>query len=184
MNYCSFNIEPFCSDVCGDHRRPQTLAEICRNMGICCGFRAVAARGKYPGFILLLAAYVCTWFTFCCVSLCGTAWFHPYPSIQDYFMNTDLFLWFPWWGHQMETFSTSLAICVENSPVTGEFLAQRPVTWSFDVFFDLRLNIRLSKQSWGWWFETPSRPLWHCNVPTACEATLTNMYKLIKCNHY
>ena len=49
MNYCGFNIEPFCSDVCGDHRRPQTLAEICRNMGICCGFRAVAAREKYPG---------------------------------------------------------------------------------------------------------------------------------------
>ena len=31
-------------------------------------------------------------------------------------------------------------------------------------FFDLRLNKRLSKQWWGWWFETPSRPLWrHCN---------------------
>ena len=43
--------------------------------------------------------------------------------------------------------------------------AQRPVTRSFDVFFDLRLNKRLSKQSWGWWFETLSRPLWrHCNV--------------------
>ena len=41
-----FNIEPFCSDVCADHRRPQTLAEICRNMGICCGFRAVAASGN------------------------------------------------------------------------------------------------------------------------------------------
>ena len=38
---------------------------------------------------------------------------------------------------------------------------QRPVTRSFDVFFDLRLNKRLSKQSWGWWSETPSRPLWH-----------------------
>ena len=35
---------------------------------------------------------------------------------------------------------------------------------SVDVFFDLRLNKRLSKQSWGWWSETPSRPLWHhCN---------------------
>ena len=43
--------------------------------------------------------------------------------------------------------------------------AQRPVTRSFDVFFDLRLNKRLSKQSRGWWFETPSRPLWrHRNV--------------------
>ena len=46
-----------------------------------------------------------------------------------------------------------------NSPVTGEFPTQRPVTRSFGVFFDLRLNKRLSKQSWGWWFETPSRSL-------------------------
>ena len=31
-------------------------------------------------------------------------------------------------------------------------------------FFDLRLNERLLKQSWGWWFETQSRPLWrYCN---------------------
>ena len=42
----------------------------------------------------------------------------------------------------------------------GEFSTQRPVTRSFDVFFDLRLNKRLSIQSWVWWFETPSRPLW------------------------
>ena len=42
--------------------------------------------------------------------------------------------------------------------------APRPVTLSFDVFFDLRPNKRLSKQWWGWWFETPSSPLWrHCN---------------------
>ena len=40
------------------------------------------------------------------------------------------------------------------------FPSQRPVTRSFDVFFDLRLNKRLSKQSWGWWFEASSRPLW------------------------
>ena len=42
----------------------------------------------------------------------------------------------------------------------GEFPAQRPVTRSFDVFFDLRLNKRLSKQPWGWWFETPAWSLW------------------------
>ena len=64
----------------------------------------------------------------------------------------------------METFSALLAICAGNSPVPGEFPAQRPVTRSFHVFFDLRLNKPLSKQSWGWWFETLSRPLWrHCN---------------------
>ena len=38
----------------------------------------------------------------------------------------------------------------------GEFTTQRPVTRSFDVFFDRRLNKRLSKHSWGWWFETLS----------------------------
>ena len=39
------------------------------------------------------------------------------------------------------------------------------MTWSFDVFFDLRLNKRLSKESWGSWFETPSRSLWrHCDA--------------------
>ena len=70
-----------------------------------------------------------------------------------------------WWRHQMETFSALLALCAGNSPVTGEFPAQRPVTRSFDVFFDLCLNKRLSKQSWSWWFETSSRSLWrHCKV--------------------
>ena len=55
-------------------------------------------------------------------------------------------------------------LCAENSPVTGEFSAERPVTRSFAVFFDLCLNKRLSKQSWGWWSETPSCSLWrHCN---------------------
>ena len=42
----------------------------------------------------------------------------------------------------------------------GEFPTQRPVTRSFDVFFDLRLNRRLSKQSRGWWFDSPAWSLW------------------------
>ena len=68
----------------------------------------------------------------------------------------------------METFSTLLVICVGNSAVHGEFPAQRPVTRSFDVFFDLRLNKSLSKKSWGWWFETPLCPLWrHSNEKMA-----------------
>ena len=44
-----------------------------------------------------------------------------------------LWLSYPWWRHQMETFSALLAICAGNSPVTGEFPAQRPVPLSFDV---------------------------------------------------
>ena len=57
-----------------------------------------------------------------------------------------------WCRHQMET-------------VTGEFPSQRPVTRSYDVSFDLRINKRLSELSWGCWFGTPLRSLWrHCNV--------------------
>ena len=70
-----------------------------------------------------------------------------------------------WWRHQMETFYALLDLCVGNSPLAGEFPSQRPVTRSFDVFFDPRLNKRLCKQSKRRWFETPSRSLWrHCNV--------------------
>ena len=69
-----------------------------------------------------------------------------------------------WWRHPMETLSALLALCVGNWPAAGEFPARRPVTRSVDVFFDLRLNKRLSKQWWCWWCETPSRPLWrYCN---------------------
>ena len=35
-----------------------------------------------------------------------------------------------------------------NSPHKGQWR-------NFDVFFDLRMNKRLSKQPWGWWFGTP-----------------------------
>ena len=59
-----------------------------------------------------------------------------------------------------ETLSALLAICAGP----GEFPVQRPVTRSFGVFFYLRLNKSLRKQSWGWWFEMLSCPLWrHCN---------------------
>ena len=71
-----------------------------------------------------------------------------------------------WWRHQMETFFT-----LTTGHLCGEFIGPRwiprtkSVTRSFDVFFDLRLNKQLSKQSWGFcWFETPSRSIWcHCN---------------------
>ena len=64
----------------------------------------------------------------------------------------------------METLSAYLALCEGNSPVTGEFPSQRPVTRSFHIFFDMCLNKRLNEKSWGWLFETPSRPLSrYCN---------------------
>ena len=55
-----------------------------------------------------------------------------------------------WWRHKMETFAALQAICAGNSPVTGGFPTQRPVTRSFDVFFDLRLNKRLSREAGDW----------------------------------
>ena len=82
-----------------------------------------------------------------------------------------------WWRHQMETFSALLAIGAGNSPVPGEFPAQRPVTRSFDVFFDLHPNKRLSKQWWSWWFETLSCPLWrHRNVSTRFARVVSYPY--------
>ena len=70
----------------------------------------------------------------------------------------------------------------------GEFPAQRPVTRSFDVFFDLRLNKRLSKQPWSWWFETPSWSLWrqrngevkktHCGIRFYTK-WLTFIYRIV-----
>ena len=85
----------------------------------------------------------------------------PHKRLVMALLFSMLLLWtMSWWRHQMETFSALLAICARNSPVPGEFPSQRPVTRSFHIFFDLRLNKRLSKQSWGWWLETLSCPLW------------------------
>ena len=80
-----------------------------------------------------------------------------------------------WSGNQrddiinLETFSALLALCEGNPPAIDGFLSQGPVTRGLNVFFDLRLNKRLNKQSSHRWFETPSRPLWrHWNgVQTA-----------------
>ena len=82
-----------------------------------------------------------------------------------------------WWRHQMETFSALLAICAGNSSIPGEFPTQRPMTRICDVFFDLRLNKRLNKQSWDWWFERLSHPLWRqCNVKLGILVTAFLLY--------
>ena len=70
-----------------------------------------------------------------------------------------------WWRHQLEIIFRVTGLCAGNSPVTGKFTTLRPVTRSFDGLLDPRLNKRLSKKWQGWWFETPSHPLWrHCNI--------------------
>ena len=64
-------------------------------------------------------------------------------------------------------FGVTGSLCKE---FTGSGATQRPVTRSFDVFFDLRLNKRLSKHSWGWWFETLSWSLWRHHNETATSS--------------
>ena len=57
---------------------------------------------------------------------------------------------------------------------------QRAVTWSFDVFLDLNLNKRLSKQSIHRWFEKSSRSFWrHCD-----NKTVTKQYMIIQCRPF
>ena len=81
------------------------------------------------------------------VSIKWVIWQQPWEATGINVMDSNDYAQ-PWWRHQMETFSALLALCAGNSPLT-----------------DLRLNKRLGKQWWGWWFETPSRPLLrHCNA--------------------
>ena len=73
--------------------------------------------------------------------------------------------------------SALLALCAGNSLVNGEFPSQRPVMWSFDVFFDLHQDKWLSKQSRRQWFETPSCSLWRpCNTISGCLETCLFIY--------
>ena len=77
-----------------------------------------------------------------------------------------------WQLHITDAIMTSWNVNIFHvtGPLCGDFTGDQwlPLTKTgnaeFDVFFDLRLNKRLSKQSWDWWFEMPSCPLWrHCN---------------------
>ena len=69
-------------------------------------------------------------------------------------MDTWRLSWLPGWRHQLKTFSALLDLCEGN-----------PVTESFDVFLDLLMSKRMSKQWRRRWFETSSRSSWlHCNV--------------------
>ena len=78
------------------------------------------------------------------------------------------------WDRKVRICAVSLMMTSSNGnifrvtgPLCGEFTGprwiphtKRPVTRSFDVYFDLHPNKRLGKQSWGWWFETLSWSLW------------------------
>ena len=97
----------------------------------------------------------------------------------DRFFSVNIFAalclkkWSPFsWFHEFMSPIGQIAKIIMTSSngnifrVTGHLCGA--VTPNFDVFFDLRPKKLLSKQSWGWWFETPSRPLWrHRNVGTS-----------------
>ena len=54
-----------------------------------------------------------------------------------------------------------------------------PVMWPWPCTKHICLNKRLIKQSWGWWFETPLRPLWrHCNVIFTPRCVLHHIFFL------
>ena len=57
------------------------------------------------------------------------------PIYDPLITQWDTHSWILWWRHQMETYSASLTLCERNSPVTGEFPSQRPVTRSFGDFW-------------------------------------------------
>ena len=87
-----------------------------------------------------------------------------------------------WWRHQIETFPA------ENSPHKGQWRGAL-------VIFYLRLNKRLSKQPWGWWFETLSRPLWrhrseshkicsHVQNPLFCLRNTFSVSLMYPCSSY
>ena len=105
-----------------------------------------------------------------CASLSWTEIFSSITSVNSnsfcacYIHTTGTELCFMMTSSSGNIFRVTGPLCGEFTD-PGEFPTQRPVTRSFDVFFDLRLNKRLSKQPWGWWFETPSWSLWcYCNV--------------------
>ena len=78
-------------------------------------------------------------------------------------------------------FRVTVPLCGEFTS-RGDFPTQRPVTRSFGVFFDLRLNKLLSKQPWGWWFETPSWSLWrHCNVDCCDVCDVLLVWCIVGC---
>ena len=97
---------------------------------------------------------------------------------EQKFALVSLSLTWSWWRHQMETFSALLAICAGNSPVTGEFPSQKPVTWS--LMFSLLCAWQNGLQSRYRWFETPTRSFWrHCNEHRHKQSLLIQFYPTI-----
>ena len=143
-------------------------------------FQAHLVIGGWCAFCKL-PLYECHWI----LLIVSQHWFRyhylsqPWPRTESLYRVTKrqwvIYCWQRPWNATMTSsngniFRVTGHLCGEFTG-PGEFLTQRPVTRSFDVFFDLRLNKRLSKQPWGWWFETPSWSLSrHCNAVIRCAS--------------
>ena len=107
----------------------------------------------------------CTCFSIYICSLLGFQWeiskvIVQIVDVHIYLLYTCIILYVQWIECCMMTSSNGKKMFALLVPSA----AQRPVTRSFDVFSDLRLNKQLSKQSRCWWNETPSHPFWrHCH---------------------
>ena len=91
-------------------------------------------------------------------------------SVRNWRKNTNIMeiCLHEWWRFHIETFPRywpsvrGIRQSSVNSPHKDQWRG------ALIFFFDLRLNKRLCKQWWGWWFETQSRPFWrHCNEDTS-----------------
>ena len=105
-----------------------------------------------------------------------------YSIMQKYnciFSHSCYIMWVMMTSSNGNIFRVTGPLCGEFTG-PGEFPTQRSVMRSFYVFFVLRLNKRLNKQPWGWWFETPSWSLWrHCNVvenSSSCKTRIRLFY--------
>ena len=133
--------------------------------------------------------YVCMTYLLLYIIIFHDHEFLPFTNISEYHYFNKLLneierTTYSWRRYQMKTFSALLFRCEEN-PVTGGFPSQRPVTRSFVVFFHLRLNKRLSKQSIRLWFETPWRSLLrHCNVFSTSIQIIWNPSGPNHCKHH
>ena len=92
------------------------------------------------------------------------------------FARYSALLW-SWWRHEMETYSALLALCAGNSPVPVN--SPHKGQWRGALIFSLICvrKKRLSKQPWGWWFETPAWSLWRqCNDCRTSRYTETSLH--------
>ena len=160
MVYCLWEKSPFCKIRCN----PETNSHVNIFLRIYKATNRICL-GSLSFTKEIDIAYLCI----CMIKINWKLHLHGNFIARDDFLIMTLSNW--------NIFRVTCSLWVGNSPVTGEFPSQRPVTRSFDVFFDLRLNKRFSKQSRDWWFERQSGSLWRQrnNTTSRCISIIMDM---------